>query len=328
MKAATGLAAIALLVGCGGDDAVMLDFTVVTFNTGTTEGLAHDDPPDDGYTSQHATYSDLHYGDGLAWTPAISAATAFFTEVSPDLIGFQEIFYSEECAEIPAAARTDFVCESWSAGDPTVARLILGSGYQVMCHPGKSDKCVAIKKAFGNFRGCNDDFCLEGMEGYRVDGCGSGARVARATVDLVSGGSLTLVNYHGSSGLMDEDEQCRVAQIDQVFVDLGAGTPGVSGERNLVIGDLNTDPGRLALNDASARRWNDFVGQAHAFHFISAVGEDAPPSYQGILNIDHVMGDVIDGACWVAGLDDQPAVIDAVYFDHKPVVCPVTMEQP
>jgi hypothetical protein len=38
--------------------------------------------------------------------------------------------------------------------------------------------------------------------------------------------------------------------------------------------------------------------------------------------------DVVDGSCWVAGLDDHAAVIDAVYFAHKPIVGPVTMEQP
>ncbi len=63
--------------------------------------MGHDDPPDDGYTGQHAEYSDLHYGDGLAWVPTVEAATTFFSAVQPDVVGFQEIFYSEECAGIP-----------------------------------------------------------------------------------------------------------------------------------------------------------------------------------------------------------------------------------
>jgi len=336
-QVASGVLGAVFLFGntmaCGGaDDGETLPFVVVTFNTGTSEGLSHDSPPDDGYTSQHAAYSDQYYGDGLAWMSAVEATGAFFDAVQPDVVGFQEIFYSEECASIPTEARVDFICEDWSAGDPTVAQLVLGDGYQVMCNPGKPDKCAAVKKSFGSFRGCSSDFCLEGMDGYPVQDCGSGARVGRALIDLAGGGTLTLVNYHGSSGLTADEEQCRVAQVDQVFVDLGDGEPGASGAQNLVIGDLNTDPGRMALYDPSAARWLDFVaadpGDA-PFHFITDVGEDAPASYQDALSIDHVMGDSAEGSCWVAGLTEgHPAVIDAVYFDHKPIVCPAELPIP
>ena len=43
-------------------------FVAVTFNTGTSENMGHDNEPDDGYTSAHAEISDQYYGDGLAWT--------------------------------------------------------------------------------------------------------------------------------------------------------------------------------------------------------------------------------------------------------------------
>jgi hypothetical protein len=291
--------------------------------------MGHDSGSDDGYTSQHAEYSDLYYGDGLAWMPAVDATRAFFASLQPDIVGFQEIFYSEECAAIPEEARADFICEEWSAGDPTVAQVVLGDGYQVMCNPGKSDKCAAVSRAFGSFRGCAEDFCLEGMDGYPVEDCGSGARVGRAVIDLTGGGTLTLINYHGTSGLTAEEEQCRASQVDQVFVDLGDGSPGANGVQNLALGDLNTDPGRMALYDPSAARWLDFVGDDLAFHFITEVGEDAPASYQDALSIDHVMSDAAAGSCWVAGLTEgHPAVIDAVYFDHKPIVCPVELPLP
>ena len=36
------------------------------------------------------------------------------------------------------------------------------------------------------------------------------------------------------------------------------------------------------------------------------------------------MSDVATGSCWAAGLTmAHPAVIDAIYFDHKPIVCAV-----
>ena len=41
--------------GTGGTDG---SFIVITFNTGTTDGLDHDGPPDDGYTSTEAAISD------------------------------------------------------------------------------------------------------------------------------------------------------------------------------------------------------------------------------------------------------------------------------
>ena len=84
-----------------------ISFLAVTFNTGTTGGLAHDSLPADGDTSAHATISDTYYGDGLAWVPAVEAARTFFAEVDPDVIVFQEIFHSDECATVPLEARAD-----------------------------------------------------------------------------------------------------------------------------------------------------------------------------------------------------------------------------
>ncbi len=299
-------------------------FRVVTFNTGTSESMGHDDAPDDGYTGEHAVISDTWYGDGLAWVPAVEATRAFFEAVDADVVGFQEIFWSDTCSDIPPEARGDFVCAAWQAGDPTVAQAVLGDGWQVACHPGHPDKCAAVRRSFGTFAGCDDDFCLEGLAGATVEGCGRGARVGRGVIERVDGSTLTLVNVHGSSGVSTDDQGCRVAQIGQVFVDLD-GAPAASGEENLVLGDLNTDPYRFAGFDSSAARWNDFVGDGRDFRWITEVGPDAPGSYQGIADIDHVSSDTFSGGCRVAGLDpDLAPVLNAVYFDHRPVVCDLT----
>jgi hypothetical protein len=297
-------------------------FVAVTFNTGTSEGMGHDSLPDDGYTGDHAKISDEYYGDGLSWLPAVTAARQFLKATDPDVVVFQEIFHAEDCLTIPEDKWPDFFCESWTAGMPTVAQDILGEGWQVACHPGKPDKCAAVNRRFGTFRGCEGDFCLEGLDGFTVVGCGKGGRVGRGVIDLVDGGTLTLVNVHGSSGISNDDKECRVKQIDQVFVDLGDGEPGANGERNLVMGDLNTDPGRLAGAEASAARWLDFVGDDKPFHFVTEIGEEATPTYGGFINIDHVMSDAFDGDCWAAGVTEgHPRVIDAIYFDHVPIVC-------
>lgn len=300
-------------------------FVAVTFNTGTSEGLA-DVNPDDAYTTQMGVYSDLYYGDGLAWTEGLTAVAAFFAEVDPDVVTFQEIFWPGECPGIPAEARVGFVCETWQPGDPTVAEAVLGEGWQVMCHVGKPDKCAAVNRRFGSFRGCDADFCLEGMFGSTVEDCGKGARIGRGVIDLVGGGALTLVGVHGSSGFGLEEQGCRVKQFEQIFVDLGDGAPAASGELNLVLGDFNTDPFRLT-GDPSGKRLLDFVGPGRAFHFVSEAGVDAPPTYAAF-NIDHVFSDHLAGSCWHAGVDEgHEAVLPASYFDHKPAVCTLTFPE-
>ena len=112
------------------------DFTAVTYNVGTNPGLAHNADPNDGYTQTQADISDDWYGNGLAWLPAIDAATLFFAALEPDVVAFQEIFFSEECAQIPATFHPGFACETWQPGDPTVAQLVLGPSYQIACNPG------------------------------------------------------------------------------------------------------------------------------------------------------------------------------------------------
>lgn len=319
-------ASLLVLGACGEEEPHPLStpFKAISFNTGTSEGMGHDVGPDDGYTSKHATTSDKYYGDGLAWSPAVKAAITFLAQEKPDVISFQEIFYSEACAKIPASDKKDFICETWKKGDPTVASLVLGAGYQVACHPGKPDKCAAVRRGFGTFRGCASDFCLEGLTGSTIKGCGSGARVGRGIIDLAAGGTLTLVSVHASSGISLDDQGCRKKQLDQAFVDLGDGKPAASGQDNIILGDFNTDPGRVSSFDVSAAHFNTLAGAGKKYRFLSEVGKDAKPTYAGLINIDHALSDTLTGTCWSAGVTTgHPPVIKAKYFDHNPLVCTV-----
>lgn len=295
---------------------------VITFNTGTSEAMG-EVGPDDGYGPEQAALSDQWYGDGLAWSPVVADVAAFLAAADADLVAFQEVFWTGDCPGIPPEAQVGFACEGWSEGDPTVAVQVLGEGWQVACHPGKPDKCAAVHERVGRFAGCEEDFCLEGLVGGEVEGCGSGARVARGVVERADGGEpFVLVSLHGSSGATPEDRACRVAQVEQVFVDLGDGQPAANGARSLILGDLNTDPGRWAAWDESAARWLDFAGEGRPFHFVSEVGEDAPLSYQGVADIDHVVSDAWQGACVYPGLSEGwPEVSEVAVLDHRPVVC-------
>jgi len=319
-----------LVCGCPADDDDSAGepetITVVTFNTGTTEGIVPQGEPNGGYGEEQAGWSDQYYGDGLAFQAVIEDAQAYFQRTDPDIVVFQEIFYSGVCPEIDPAFHPGFVCETWQPGDPTVAQAVLGDGWQVACHPGKDDKCAAVHERLGSFRGCDEPFCLEGLEGSTVEGCGSGARVGRGVIELVDGGTLTLVNVHGSSGFSQDDEDCRERQFRQVFEDLGLGDgePAANGERNLIMGDLNTDPGRMTDVDGSAAYFADAVQQG-GFHFVTDVGPDAEPTY-ALANIDHVVSDAFEGDCRTAGITEgEPEVSDIVYFDHKPAACAVAV---
>lgn len=304
--------------GASADAGATRTFVAVTFNTGTNDGLPHDGPPDDGYGSAEAAIADASYGNGLAWKAAIEDARRFFEELTPDIVAFQEIFHPGDCAAIPEEARAGFVCEGWKEGDPTVAQTVVGAGYQVACHVGNPDKCVAVRRAFGTLRGCDGDLCLEGLAGAKVEGCGGGSRVGRGVIDLADGGTpITVVNVHGTSGILPEDQACRAAQFAQVFVDLGLGDgePAASGERNVILGDLNTDPGRLEAIDESARAWNAHL-EGSPFRHVTPFGPEAPPTYAGLFNIDHVVSDAFGGSC-----PAPKPVTEMVYFDHLPIVC-------
>ena len=319
------LLAVALLGGAlaHGQHAADAPFTVMTFNTGTGAPVTVAPAANLGYGPEQKRISDEYYGNGLAWKAAVEAVRAFVQSVSPDIVAFQEMFYSGNCEAVPEEARAGFVCENWKPGMPIVARIVLGEDYQIATHPGHNDKYLAVHKRFGRILGCADDFCPGGLEGHRIDGCGSGARVARAVIERTNGTRLTVISYHGTSGIARKDMAYRVRQVEQIFVDFGDGAPGANAEANLILGDFNTDPARMQRVDPSARRWNDFVGDHTPFHFISRLGTDTTGSY-GRLNIDHIVSDAFDGeAAYPANTADPPPLFQLEMFDHTPVVATV-----
>lgn len=290
----------------------------VTFNTGGGAGGSGDSAG--GFGAEQARISDEYYGNGLAWSAVVEDVRRFLAAVQPDVVAFQEIFHSSGCETIPVEARAGFVCEHWRPGDPTVAQVILGAGYQIACHLEKPDKCAAVRRSFGRFRGCEGELCLDGLQGQRVADCGGGSRIGRGTLELAGGGELELVSVHGSSGITDSDRVCRVRQFEQIFVDLGDGLPAARGARNLILGDFNTDPGRLAELDPSARRLLDFAGEGRRFRFHTPPDPDVP-TYAGLVDIDHVLSDSFSGSCRAYPSEGEPPVTSVPYFDHRPIVC-------
>ena len=297
---------------------------VVTVNTGTAPEQAHDRETDDGYTGATAEVADTWYGNGLAFPPMIDALAAWMAREDPDIIAFQEVFDASLCVDIPPEHHAPFICDGWEAGDASVpARVVAGVGadFQFACHASKTDACLAINTRIGRFRDCADTECHHVLTGSPIDGCGGRVRVARAMVDLVDGGSLALINIHGTSGLDADDQTCRVAQIAQIFDLTDASGAAAIADRNIILGDFNTDPARMSGADRSADAWLDAVASGE-FAFVTPLGDDAPGSYAGFFDIDHVVSDAYAGSCDAAGLTgDLPAVTEMVYFDHLPIRC-------
>lgn len=315
------LAAIILVLACGTAPDGPQRFVAMTFNTGTSEGAVARGQDHSGYGPEQAAFSDAHYGNGLAWSAAVEDVRRFLAESAPDVVVFQELFHSDECEVIPLEARQGFVCERWTTGDPTVARLILGAGYQIACHFQKPDKCAAVKTSFGRFRGCDSDFCLDGLDAFPVSGCGGGSRIGRGVVELASGGELTVVSVHGTSGFTANDQACRLAQMERIFIGVDGEEPAANGATNLVLGDFNTDPDRLAEGDPSARRLSEFVDDDGPFRLLTGASRWDSPSYLAF-DIDHVLTDRLEGNCRSIGGDpEDPVVTNLAYFDHRPVVC-------
>ena len=181
-----------------------------------------------------------------------------------------------------------------------------------------------MKKTFATFRGCSDDYCPDGLYGSTVDGCGQGARIGRVRLEMSGRRDITLVNVHGSSGASGDDIDCRIRQVEQVFVDLGDGEPAANRSPNLIMGDFNTDPrspAALAL-DGSARRWTDFVGDGKGFRFVN----EYVKTYKNLFCIDNVVSDELTGSCWYPGFTPgHPAVSPEGYFDHAPTVCTIPL---
>lgn len=300
------------------------DFEAITYNVGTNEGLNHDGDPFDGYTQAEAAISDDWYGNGLAWLPAIQAATSFFALHQPEVVAFQEIFYSPDCATIPTAYHVGFECETWQPGDPILVERVLGPNYQIACNLGKPDKCLAVRNDFGHFAGCSGTLCLDGLDGVNIPGCGGGSRIGRGTVQLTSGGTLTLVSVHGTSGIADADRDCRVAQFAQIFEDFD-GEPAANGFVNLIMGDFNVDPARWIGFDPSANLLNlhaPYLGGGD-FDYVSGVGPSEIPTYLGYFNLDRQISDALSGSCTAPGVGGVPPVLATTYFDHTPILCSV-----
>jgi hypothetical protein len=322
-----GLVVLATLaMGCGPEAQGPVDFVAMTFNAGTTTGLAHD-RGDDPYTSAEAAVADALYHNSLSWNPAEEALRSFIADRHPQIVALQEIFYDPWCEEIDVDPTLDFVCKGYDRARPLQVQRLVGEGYRVACHRDHPDKCVAVERAFATFSGCQDDLCLDALDGEAVEGCGHGARVGHATLELGGGGRLELVSVHLTSGFEASDQACRLGQLRQIFEDRGDGQPAASSSGALVLGDFNTDPFALNESDESAGYLDAHVGPGTPFHWLSSSTADGPATYAEVFRIDHLFSNTVEGRgpCEVPGAGGRAPVMETIYWDHRPVLCPLRL---
>jgi len=183
-------------------------------------------------------------------------------------------------------------------------------------------------RSFGSIAGCPAEGpCDANLDGLPPpSGCTNGARVATAVIELTDGRLLHAVDIHTVAGVSDEDMACRAEQFTQAFVDRGDGKPAAFGAANIVAGDMNMDPFLWAGLDPSADVWNEHVGEGKPFHYISSDDPDGTPTIATLFRIDHVVSDTLAGSCVVVGATaGVPAVLATSYWDHRPLLCDVTL---
>lgn len=304
----------------------VLSFRVMTFNTGTTNNVIH--KGQGGYTMEHSEEIAAHYRNNLAWKPAEDALRQFIAEQQPEIVVLQEVYYDGWCKsdplELPSAL--DLVCDDYSEDGPLQIERLLGDEYAAACAWHFPDLCVGVRKDFAQMKDCPEDFCLEGLSGFPIEGCSASARVSRAVLTIPGAGELTVVAAHTNAGMSYGDQECRGKQFAQIFEDRGDGTPAASGEVNVALGDMNTDPFAFTGADLSLEVWNKYVGEGLPFHYLSADSYDDPITHVAFTHLDHVISDGLTGVCVVYGeTPGTSPVSDSSFFDHRPVVCDVTL---
>jgi hypothetical protein len=318
---------------------VPTSFTIMTFNTGTTDNLDHGGDPD-GYTNAFAAISAEYFGNNLSWLPGRAGLRFVIDTLKPDVVAFQELFYDPECVDIcaelqmvnpeikPAVcdAGGNFVCAVWAEGAELTVRAAVGPDYAIACAPDHNDNCIAVRKDFGTLADCVDGPCIGGLDGMKPkNGCNSGARVATGLVTVTGGPEIAVVDVHTVVG--PDNLDCRVAQLKQVFEDRGDGKPAAFGTHNIVLGDMNIDP--FLMSDASIKYWNSMVGDDKPFHYLSSADQSGPDTHPfSFMKLDHVISDNLTGSCVVLGVSPDtaaPVSAGSTYFDHRPVFCTVDM---
>lgn len=259
-------------------------------------------------------------------------------KISPDIVALQEVFDMKLCEGWKESSKKK-ICHKYDEREPKEqARRLLGDDYTIVCDGGANFECIGVRKTLGEVKQCPaGGFCNAGEALFAPvpDGCNKGASIS--AVDVVIGGTeLRIVNGHPQA----TGEDCRAAHLKRLFEGADGAEPLASPSRKLLImGDMNTDPFRLA-DDPSIAVWNAHVGDGRTFRYLSGPAEAAPhyPTCAGRL-LDHVITNFASGACGTLGEAPGTERLDGVSKedaksaknsqeanDHRAILCEIAID--
>jgi len=266
-----------------------------------------------------------HYSWGLCYNDVEQRLAESIQELRPDIVTLQEITHPSQC-EGWEETDPDKVCYGYQTHNPAYqARRLLGEGYTIACEPRNHRDCLGVHVEAGSIEGCPlGSYCEDiGTSDVPLPGC-NGSFTISAFTTIVHDQPIRVVNGHPAS----RSERCRTDSIGQIFEPHDGQLPLVSGERNLIMGDLNMDPFRYS--DTTTTLWGQFVGMPGSglpFTYHSGPAEHWPPYDTFVLGLFHrvldfVVSDFAAGSCQVLGVSPDTQRIDGGRgMDHRAVYC-------
>lgn len=264
----------------------------------------------------------LEYAFNLCSVQVEERIASALATMQPDIVSLQELVSPAQCDELGSEPDATKVChQEHRASEPAQVRRLLGPAYSIVCDSRSGFECVAIHKDAGRFEDCEvGALCFTADTADTLADCDEGFTVSAATVVLVEGRRLRLVNGHPPSG---DAIECRRQQIERALVGPDALAP--SDLPTLVAGDFNLDP--FVESDASTDLWKQLVGSGRRFAYHSGPAEHEPPyvtsfSVLGGKTFDHVVSDFATGRCETLGEAPDSVRLDSGSgTDHRALRC-------
>jgi len=268
----------------------------------------------------------FHYSWGLCYQDVEQRLAESFRKLQPDIIALQEVTHPSQC-EGWEEKNPSKVCYNFQMREPAYqVRRLLGDEYTIACEPRNHRDCVGVHTKAGFIQGCPlGGYCEDvGSSDAPLSQCDAGFTVFAVTI-VVHGQPIRVINGHPPNRNVDT---CRTHAIRQIFESYKGHPPLASGERNLIMGDLNMDPFRFS--DTTTELWEQYVGlpgSSLPFSHHSGPAERWPPydtivvgPYRRVL--DFVASDFAVGTCQVLGVSPGTQRIDGGKgTDHRAVYC-------
>lgn len=258
---------------------------------------------------------------GYMWKLCLTSVEAKVRDsiraLDPDLVALQEVSTAAQCEKRKESRRRKVCYSENLPADQEQARRLLGPDYTIAMAQGRYE-AIAVKVSAGSIEGCElGATCWTTDLPDLPEGCDPGFSVS-AVEAVIRGVRVRVVNAHPDSIRLE----CRVKELEQAFA-------LANGQRNLMLGDWNTDPYRGKGEDVTL--WKREV-EARPFRIHSGIAERDPPYYTDLVpwpwpdkSLDHVISDFAQGTCLTLGENPGTQRLDDHGdLDHRGLFCKLT----